>query len=125
LLRNNRFDVEVPFVMWSFDSTTEENNEQGTVRLLEFVDFMNQDIDANVRRIEWWTDRATLSPDARVVEHVAGAYVMHLGTWYRATQSNAEAAPSENPELWEALPPPADDVRVREGSPYADYGVGR
>jgi hypothetical protein len=124
LLRDNRFDADVPFVQWSFDSTTEQGNEQVAVERLQFVDFMNQEIDANVRRIEWWTDRATLSPDDRVVEYGEGDYVMHLGTWYRATAVNTGRPPAENPDVWEALPPPADDVRVRPGSPYVGYGIG-
>jgi hypothetical protein len=124
LLRNNRFDAEFLFVEWTFPSTTEEGNVQGPVEVLEFVDFMTAEIDANMRLLEWWTDTATLSPDDRVVEYEAGDFVVHQGTLYRAIATNSGQPPGENPDVWETLPPPADDVRVRAGSPYADYGVG-
>jgi hypothetical protein len=37
--------------------------------------------------------------------------------------TGGEAPPPEHPELWRALPFPADDVRTRVGSPYAGVGL--
>ena len=123
VLRDNVNDSPYPFIMWLFDSVTNENNVSETIPPVKFRDFMNEDIDANVRRVEWWTDRATLHPDQAVVRYEAGAYVMHLGTLYRAKIDNEEAPPDSSPDAWEALPPPADDVRLSDDSPHSGLGL--
>ncbi|HEU5075024.1 MAG TPA: right-handed parallel beta-helix repeat-containing protein [Polyangiaceae bacterium] len=123
ILRDNVVDAPYPFIQWLFDSVTSENNVSEAVPPIEFRDFMNAEIDANVRRVEWWTDRATLHPDQPVVRYEAGAYVMHLGTLYRATTDNEAAPPDGSPDAWEALPPPADDVRLSDDSPHAELGL--
>jgi hypothetical protein len=38
---------------------------------------MVAELDANYRKLEWWTDKATLSPDQRLVTYAAGAIVVH------------------------------------------------
>jgi hypothetical protein len=114
LLKQNRFDAPFVFVEWTFDSTTVEG----------FVDFMGPEIEANFRKLEWWTERATLHPDQPEVTYSRGAWVMHRGTLYRALQENRATAPDTAPEVWEALPTPADDVRVAPGSEYAELGLG-
>ncbi|HEY6724129.1 MAG TPA: right-handed parallel beta-helix repeat-containing protein [Polyangiaceae bacterium] len=123
VLRDNLVDAPYPFIQWLFDSVTSENNVAEAVPAVSFRDFMNEEIDANVRRVEWWTDRATLHPEAPVVSYRAGAYVMHQGTLYRARVDNQEAPPDSSPDAWEALPPPADDVRLREDSAHAGLGL--
>lgn len=123
VLKNNVADSPYPFIQWLFDSVTTENNTAETVLPVKFRDFMNADIDANVRRVEWWTDRATLHPDQAIVRYAAGAYVMHLGTLYRARIDNQEAPPDTSPDAWEALAPPADDVRLSADSPHAGLGL--
>ncbi len=124
LLTGNRFDAPFLFVEWTFDTTTVEDNLRETLPALEFVDFMGADIDANFRQLEWWTDRATLSPDQPEVTYPAGAWVMHRGTLYRALAENRSVPPDTAPETWEALPPPADDTRVAPGSVYAGLELG-
>jgi hypothetical protein len=42
---------------------------------------------------------------------------------YRAKVANAGLVPADNPETWEKLPLPADDLRVDDSSPYAAMGV--
>jgi hypothetical protein len=42
---------------------------------------------------------------------------------YRALAENAALAPDEHPEVWEALPEPADDVRLAADSPHAGLGL--
>jgi hypothetical protein len=69
------------------------------------------------------TATATLSPDQRAVVYPAGAFVVHRGTIYRALAENEGLAPDEHPEAWEALPAPADDVRLSEDSPHQGLGL--
>lgn len=123
ILRDNVVDAPYPFIQWLFDSVTVEDNRSEVVAPVKFRDFMNEDIDANVRRVEWWTARATLHPDQPVVSYEAGAYVVHQGTLYRALTDNEEAPPDSSPEAWEALPAPADDVRLSDDSPHAGLGL--
>jgi hypothetical protein len=84
---------------------------------------MTPEIEEYFRRLEWWTDRATLSPDQRVVQYAAGALVMHRGQLYRARVDNELSPPDEMPALWELLPSPADDVRLTDDSPHSGLGL--
>lgn len=124
LLKDNRFDAPFVFVEWTFDTTTVENNVREALPALEFVDFMGSELDANFRQLEWWTERATLGPDQPEVTYPAGAWVMHRGTLYRAMRENRATPPDTAPDVWEALPPPADDARVAPDSPYAALDLG-
>lgn len=123
ILRDNVVDAPYPFIRWLFDSVTVEDNHEQTAPPVKFRDFMNEDIEANVRRLEWWTERATLHPEQPVVRYQAGAYVMHLGTLYRATADNEAAPPDSSPDVWEALPQPADDVRLSDDSAHRGLGL--
>jgi hypothetical protein len=122
-LVNNRYDAPYPFVMWTFPSVSQENNTAENVAPVRFVDFMHDDIEANFRALEWWTATATRHPDMPAVTYAAGAYVVHHGTLYRALAENTALAPHEHPEAWEALPEPADDVRLAADSPHAELGI--
>jgi len=123
VLVDNTNDSPYPFLMWTFPSVTEENNVTATVERVKFRDFMNADLDENYRALEWWTPRMTRHPDMPVMKYAAGAYVVHGGTIYRALAENSEAPPDQNPDLWEALPAPADDVRLAADSPHGGLGV--
>ena len=123
VLRDNTVDGPYPFIEWTFDSVTLENNVEGSVDKVVFRDFMGPELDENYRALEWWTATATLSPDQRAVVYPAGAFVVHRGTLYRALAENQGLPPDEHPETWEALPPPADDVRLSEDSPHQGFGV--
>jgi hypothetical protein len=123
VLEDNVVDGPYPFIKWTFPSVTEENNTEASVPRVEFRDFMGAELDENYRRLEWWTPRMTRHPDMPVMTYAAGAYVVHRGTLYRALADNSEAPPDENPDLWQALPAPADDVRLRADSAYAGFGV--
>jgi hypothetical protein len=122
-LRDNVVDAPYPFIKWSFPSVTSENNTTGSVERVEFRDFMGAELDENYRQLEWWTDRATLSPDQRAVTYAKGAFVMHLGELYQALAENQGQPPSEHPESWQRLPAPADDVRLSATSPHAGLGL--
>jgi hypothetical protein len=124
LLKDNRFDASFVFVEWTFESTTIDNNVQETLPALEFADFMGDELDENFRRLEWWAERATLSPNQDEVTYAAGAWVMHQGTLYRALTENRATPPNTAPDVWEALPAPADDPRVAPNSPYAKLELG-
>ncbi|WP_148313315.1 right-handed parallel beta-helix repeat-containing protein [Sorangium cellulosum] len=123
ILRDNRVDGPYPFIKWLFDSVTAEDNPNVEVPRVRFRDFMAGAIDENSRRLEWWTDRATLSPDARAVVYPKGAYVLHQGALYEALEESQGKQPDQHPDAWRALPPPADDVRLRADSPHQGLGV--
>jgi hypothetical protein len=123
ILKDNVADAAVPFILYEFPSVTESNNTMAEVPAVRFRDFMTPTVDANVRLLEWWTDVATLSPDMRAVTYAKDAVVVHQGTLYRALSENSGKAPDQNPKIWQALPPPADDVRLRADSPQQGLGV--
>jgi hypothetical protein len=123
ILKDNVADPAFPFILYKFPSVTESGNMMAEVPPVEFRDFMTREVDANVRLLEWWTDVATLSPDMRAVTYAKGAVVVHQGTLYRALSENSGQAPDQSPKIWEALPPPADDVRLTADSPHAGLGV--
>jgi hypothetical protein len=122
-LIDNVADASFPFILYKFPSVTESGNAMAEVPPVQFRDFMTPELDANVRLLEWWTDVATLSPDERAVTYETGAVVVHQGTLYRALAQNSGKVPDQNPKLWEALPPPADDVRLTDDSPHQGLGV--
>lgn len=123
LLTDNLVDAPYPFILYEFPSVTEENNVASEVPPVQMRDFMLPELEANVRQLEWWTDRATLHPEQAAVSYAKGAIVVHRGTLYRALAENTAKPPDQNAELWEELPAPADDVRLSEGSPHAGLGV--
>jgi hypothetical protein len=123
LFLDNQFEADFPFLLYSFPSVTAENNEQVEVPPVRFRKFMGPEIEQDVRRLEWWTSAATLSPDGRAVTYPKGAFVMHQGVLYRALKENAGLPPDEAPDVWEPLPDPADDVRLAEDSPQRGLGV--
>jgi hypothetical protein len=123
VLRDNLVDTDVPFILYRFPSVTESGNSRAQVPAVKFRDFMLPELDQDYRRLEWWTDVATLSPDLRAVTYVKGAIVVHRGTLYRALSENSGQAPDENSDVWEALPAPADDVRLAVGSAHAGLGI--
>jgi hypothetical protein len=123
VLIDNLIDAPYPFLKWTFPSVTEQNNVSIGLARVRFVDFMGEAIDDNYRRLEWWTDRATRHPDTPPVVYPEGAFVVHGGTLYRALVENAELEPDSHPEAWEELPPPADDVRLADDSPYQGLGI--
>jgi hypothetical protein len=90
---------------------------------VQFRDFMGEELDANFRAVEWWTDRATLHPEQAIVKYAKGALVMHDGALYRALAANSEAKPDVSVDVWEHLDAPADDTRPVAGSAYAAMGV--
>ncbi len=124
MLSENVVDAPFPFVQWTFDSTTLADNAERSISAVRFVDFINADIEENLRRLEWWTDKATLADGEPEVVYPQGAYVMHLGKLYRALKDNSQEPPDMSPSSWEELAPPADDVRLADDSPHADLGLG-
>jgi len=123
ILKDNVADAAFPFILYEFPSVTASNNTMAEVPPVQFRDFMTPELDEDVRRLEWWTDVATLSPDMGAVAYAKGALVVHQGTLYRALAENTGKAPDQSPAVWRALPAPADDVRLADGSPHAGLGV--
>ncbi len=123
LLKDNRVDGPYPFIKWLFDSVTAEDNPTVAVPRVRFRDFMTGAIEENTRRLEWWTDRATLSPDERAVVYPKGFHVLHQGALYEAIAENQGRQPDQHPDVWRALPPPADDVRLSADSPHQGLGL--
>lgn len=123
LLHDNVADAPFPFLLYTFPSVTEVNNQSGEVPRVQFRDFLSPELDEDVRQLEWWTATATLSPDQRAVTYPARAVVVHRGVLYRALVENTDQEPLEHPDVWEALPAPADDVRLSPDSPHQGLGV--
>jgi hypothetical protein len=124
ILKDNVYDAPFPFVLWSFpENVTLENNDEGTVEKVRFADFMGDAIDESYRKLEWWTPTATLHPDQPSVVYEPGDFVVHQGVLYQALEQNSGKEPSAHPEIWKALPPPADDVRLAPNSPHSGLGV--
>ncbi|RYZ10371.1 MAG: right-handed parallel beta-helix repeat-containing protein [Myxococcales bacterium] len=123
VLQGNTADATFPFILYKFPSVTESDNTMAEVPPVEFRDFMLPEVDEDVRKLEWWTPTATLSPDMRAVTYDVGAVVVHRGTLYRALVRSSGEAPGENADAWEKLPAPADDVRLAPGSPHQGLGV--
>jgi len=111
------------FLRWTSPMVTESNNRNEPVSAVEFEGFMPDEIEASYRLLEWWTERATLSPGSPSVRYAAGAFVMHGGQLYRATGENESSPPDQHPELWQRLPVPADDVRLSSRSSHAGLGL--
>jgi hypothetical protein len=122
-LVDNVFDVDLPFVKYTFPSVTQTNNVQKAVAPIAFRDFMHPELDGNVRKLEWWTDKATLAKGQPAVTYPAGFFVVHKGKLYRAIKPNTGKIPPTNPDSWEALPDPADDVRLVPGQGYVGIGL--
>jgi hypothetical protein len=123
VLTGNVVDGPYPFIQWTFPSVTEENNTTAAIERVKLRDFMGDALDENYRQLEWWTARVTRHPDMPVMTYAKGAFVVHQGTLYRALAENSEAPPDQNPDLWQALPAPADDVRLAPDSPHAGLGI--
>ncbi len=123
VLQDNVADATFPFILYKFPSVTESGNTMAEVPAVQFRDFMLAELDDDVRKLEWWTPTATLSPDKRAVTYEAGAVVVHQGTLYRALAQNSGKAPDQTADAWEKLPDPADDVRLAAGSPHQGLGV--
>lgn len=123
VLQENVVEGPYPFIRWLSPNVVAEDNPTATVPRVRFRDFMDAYLDEDYRRLEWWTARATLSPDQRVVVYPQGARVLQGGTIYEALAENQEKEPVANPDVWRPLPPPADDVRLASDSPHAGLGI--
>lgn len=123
VLMDNVVEAPFPFILYKFASVTESNNTSAEVPPVRFRDFMGSELDGDVRKLEWWTRLATLSPGMSAVAYEEGAVVAHQGTLYRARAANTDRAPDENVGVWEKLPDPADDVRLSADSPHQGLGV--
>jgi hypothetical protein len=123
VLEENVVEGPYPFIRWLSSNVEAENNPTAAVPRVRFRDFMGAYLDEDYRRLEWWTARATLSPDQRPVVYPQGAHVLQGGTIYEALIENQEKEPAANPDVWRPLPPPADDVRLAGDSPRAGLGI--
>jgi hypothetical protein len=123
LLIDNQVDAPYPFLKWTFPSVTETGTTAGPIARVKFLDFMTKELDDNHRKLEWWTDTATLSPGKTPVTYPTGFVVLHKGKLYQATAASQGKEPDKHPEAWKALPEPADDVRLDPGSPHKPLGL--
>lgn len=101
---------------------TASGNVNGPVPVFEFVEsgFPN----VPTRRLELWTDVATLAPGKPAMAYAKGALVMHDGELYEALADSSNKPPPEHPALWRHLALPVDDLRTRPGTSWAQRGVG-
>jgi len=79
--------------------------------------------DVPTSRLSAWGATAKLAPNMPAITYAIGDLVMSDAELYRAKIVNSGLLPAENPEAWEKLPLPADDLRVDDDSPYAAMGV--
>ncbi len=103
--------------------------ETGSVHMAEItpVRFMDSGFpaDFDYHRIENWTD---VDIDGDPVTYATGDYVFDNdqpggGTLYQALSSNTDKAPADHPEIWQAMPAPADDLRLHPLSPFQGFGL--
>ncbi|HVU03679.1 MAG TPA: right-handed parallel beta-helix repeat-containing protein [Polyangiaceae bacterium] len=97
-------------------------NVNETVAAIQFEDSGYPD-GVSPQALEIWGTTATLSPGSPAITYAVGALVMDDAELYRCTATNSGQRPKDHPESWEHLPPPADDVRVKAGTPYERLGV--
>lgn len=102
---------------------TATGNINAAVAPFEFVD-SGLPTGTPTRRLEMWTDVATLAPNAPEVTYPAGMLVMHDGELYEALSENTNKPPPDHPAIWKKLPLPADDLRTKPGTIWSQKGVG-
>lgn len=74
--------------------------------------------------LELWTNVVSRAPGDPPRNYAEGELVIYLdGKLYRATAANTDAPPPDNPQVWEQLPDPVDDLRVVASSPYVGWGI--
>jgi hypothetical protein len=76
--------------------------------------------------VELWTDVCSRCPDPSTpVYYQPGDHVMHLGILYRNVSSApvTGTVPGTNPQVWQSLGFPPDDVRLAPSSPYPGFGL--
>ena len=123
VLTDNGFDIDLPFVKYPFPTVTQTNNVKKDVPAVTFRDFLGPEIEADFRRLEWWTPTATLSPSKGAVTYPVGFTVLHKGKLYRALAANTGKEPDKSPDVWNALPDPADDARLSASSAFQGVGL--
>lgn len=95
-------------------------NTNEAVEPIAFVD----SLDVDQASFEFWCAATTRLPGSPARTYAVGDTVLWRdGKLYRATAESTNAPPDENPQAWEELPLPADDVRVVAGSAHAGRGV--
>jgi len=102
------------------DSVMARTAVNGTVEPIAFVDGLAEDPFA----LEFWTATMTRAPGDPPRVYEPGEMVIATdGELYRATVQNSDAPPADNPDAWEQLPDPVDDLRVVPGSTYEGWGI--
>ncbi|MEM8931641.1 MAG: hypothetical protein AAGE94_10715 [Acidobacteriota bacterium] len=99
-------------------SVTQSGNVNGPIAPVDFID-SGFPADFDYLRLEIWTD-VTSSGDP--VEYQTGDYVSHEGALYRALVTHTDQIPP-HAATWQALPMPADDVRLTLASPFQHHGL--
>lgn len=123
VIEDNTFEGPERFVTYPQPNVTESNNVAAPVPRVKFRAFMDEVIEGNARRLEWWTDKATLASGSPAVTYPVGMRVMHRGDVYEALVENAGKPPHEHPETWSKQEAPADDVRLSAESPHQGLGL--
>ncbi len=116
----NRWEADLALV--SGGMVVEENNTQGPVEPIAFVQSGYPE-DEPVQRLEAWTATTTLAPGMPARVYVPGDLVTYDGAMYRCLEEHDGLVPPENPDVWERLEDPIDDLRVVPGTPYDAIGI--
>lgn len=102
------------------DGSTEK--PVASVPRVEFVDGQDEDRDPK-RHLEAWAPVATVSPGKPAIEYQPGDRVTYDAVVYECLQKSSGETPRDHPSSWKSLPLPIDDLRVKPGSAYSEYGV--
>jgi hypothetical protein len=103
------------------NSIVAQNNVSASVTPVAFMNSGYPDVP--VARLSFWGSVATLAVNQPAITYAEGDLVVHDAELYRARAENTNEVPSENGDVWEKLPLPADDVRVAPGSAYEAMGI--
>jgi hypothetical protein len=102
-------------------------NTNSDVEMIAFVK-SGLPLDFNYRNLEMWADTATLGQGIHSNEPVVyqkGDVVTHLAVAYLCINDPCSAGlvPVENPNVWQPMGTLSDDVRVKSGSKWENYGL--
>jgi hypothetical protein len=103
-------------------SISGSGNTNGAVTPIEFED-SGYPAGKPVQNLEAWAAKATVNPSSPTITYAPGDLVMVGADMYECIETSTNQSPADHPEAWKALPAPADDLRVKAGTPHVGIGV--
>jgi hypothetical protein len=120
---NNTWDSPGPLIKTAAN-VVDTGNIQSPSAPVKFVDGGFFPADFNYFLVEMWAKFSGIN-EGDAIDYNPGDYVMWKGDLYQCigTEAHTNKVPSENPDVWQAMPAPVDDVRLAPDSPYPGYGL--